>query len=263
MNPRVWFKSISLENVRSFGTKQTINFTDKDGKAARWNVILGDNGTGKTTVLKGLFFGHHIMTSDTRVNHQLFKTHTLKRGNFIHSEKRQLSRIRLSYFTEETSELEFSVELKDNVYENGGLTLVEHGQEVFGQAYGRLFNANPSVQGFGANRRVDELSVQQTGSLALSLFDDNASLMGAETWLMQAEYISLKNKQDENHYDKVRNILLEILRGEVHDIFTNIDLGVTPTVYFRTNYGNVRQRDLSLGYKTLIAWMTDFAKGLL
>lgn len=53
-NPRVWFKSISLENVRSFGTKQTINFSDKEGNAARWNVILGDNGTGKTTVLKGL-----------------------------------------------------------------------------------------------------------------------------------------------------------------------------------------------------------------
>jgi predicted ATP-binding protein involved in virulence len=53
-NPRVWFKSISLENVRSFGSKQTINFTDKDGNAARWNVILGDNGTGKTTVLRSL-----------------------------------------------------------------------------------------------------------------------------------------------------------------------------------------------------------------
>ncbi len=53
-NTHVWFRSISLENVRSFGTKQTIVFTDKDGNAARWNVILGDNGTGKTTVLKAL-----------------------------------------------------------------------------------------------------------------------------------------------------------------------------------------------------------------
>ena len=53
--PRVWFKSISLENVRSFGEKQTIYFTDdgtENGKAAQWNIILGDNGTGKTTVLK-------------------------------------------------------------------------------------------------------------------------------------------------------------------------------------------------------------------
>lgn len=164
-----------------------------------------------------------------------------------------MSRIRLSYFVEKASELEFSVELRDNVYEKDGLTRVEDGQEVYGQVHGRLVNANLSVQGFGANRRVDELSIQQTRSLALSLFDDNASLMGAETWLMQAEYISLKNKQDENHYDKVRKILLEVLKREIYDIFTNVDLDVTPAVYFKTNYGNVRQSDLSLGYKTLIA----------
>ena len=42
MTPRVWFKSISLENVRSFGREETISFT-KDGNAAQWNVILGDN----------------------------------------------------------------------------------------------------------------------------------------------------------------------------------------------------------------------------
>lgn len=56
-NPRVWFRSISLENVRSFGSKQTIYFTEdgtENSPVARWNVLLGDNGTGKTTVLKGL-----------------------------------------------------------------------------------------------------------------------------------------------------------------------------------------------------------------
>jgi hypothetical protein len=47
MTPRVWFKSISLENARSFGTKQTINFTDKEGNAAQWNVILGDIWDGE------------------------------------------------------------------------------------------------------------------------------------------------------------------------------------------------------------------------
>ena len=56
-NPRVWFKSISLENARSFGPKQTIYFTEdgtKTGQASQWNIILGDNGMGKTTVLKAI-----------------------------------------------------------------------------------------------------------------------------------------------------------------------------------------------------------------
>lgn len=34
-------------------------------------------------------------------------------------------------------------------------------------------------------------------------------------------------------------------------------------MFFKTHYGDVRLHELSLGYKTLIAWMVDFAKGLL
>ena len=37
---------------------------------------------------------------------------------------------------------------------------------------------------------------------------------------------------------------------------------VYPKVFFKTPYGDVRLHELSLGYKTLIAWMVDFANGL-
>jgi energy-coupling factor transporter ATP-binding protein EcfA2 len=52
--PPAYFLSLSLENVRSFGTKQTISFARPDGRPAQWTIILGDNGVGKTTVLKAL-----------------------------------------------------------------------------------------------------------------------------------------------------------------------------------------------------------------
>lgn len=55
--PPAYFLSLSLENVRSFGEKQAIHFTEggkPDGKPAQWTIILGDNGVGKTTVLKAL-----------------------------------------------------------------------------------------------------------------------------------------------------------------------------------------------------------------
>ena len=52
--PPAYFLSLSLENVRSFGEKQTISFAREDGRPAQWTIILGDNGAGKTTVLKGL-----------------------------------------------------------------------------------------------------------------------------------------------------------------------------------------------------------------
>src|SRR5215213_5348408 len=49
-----YFLSLSLENVRCFGPKQTLDLSDGNGKPAPWTIILGLNGTGKTTVLQSI-----------------------------------------------------------------------------------------------------------------------------------------------------------------------------------------------------------------
>lgn len=49
-----YFLSITLENVRCFGEAQTLDLTDEEGNPARWTLILGDNGTSKTTLLKSI-----------------------------------------------------------------------------------------------------------------------------------------------------------------------------------------------------------------
>ena len=50
----LYLKKLVIENVRCFGAKQKINFTDSDGKISQWTVILGDNGTGKTSILRSI-----------------------------------------------------------------------------------------------------------------------------------------------------------------------------------------------------------------
>ena len=50
--PVAYLKTLSLYNVRSFKKENEIFFTKSDGKSARWTVILGNNNTGKTTILK-------------------------------------------------------------------------------------------------------------------------------------------------------------------------------------------------------------------
>jgi energy-coupling factor transporter ATP-binding protein EcfA2 len=42
------FKSLLLKNVRAFGTAQSLEF------AKDWNLILGENGVGKTTLIQAL-----------------------------------------------------------------------------------------------------------------------------------------------------------------------------------------------------------------
>ena len=49
-----YFLSLELENVRCFGELQTVDFSDKNKEPKQWTIILGDNGTGKTTLLRSI-----------------------------------------------------------------------------------------------------------------------------------------------------------------------------------------------------------------
>src|SRR5262245_57852521 len=50
-----YFASLTLCNMRCFGEQpQTIDLCDHQGVPARWTILLGDNGCGKTTLLQVL-----------------------------------------------------------------------------------------------------------------------------------------------------------------------------------------------------------------
>ena len=52
--PAAYFKSLTLENVKCFKGKHTIDLSNGSDKPMNWTVILGNNNTGKTTILKGI-----------------------------------------------------------------------------------------------------------------------------------------------------------------------------------------------------------------
>jgi hypothetical protein len=51
---RFYFTELSLANVRAFKSEQILVLTDRRGHPARWTLILGENGVGKTTLLQCL-----------------------------------------------------------------------------------------------------------------------------------------------------------------------------------------------------------------
>ena len=53
-NPAAYFASLTIENVKCFKEKQTLYLSDGNDKPAMWTVILGNNNTGKTTLLRCL-----------------------------------------------------------------------------------------------------------------------------------------------------------------------------------------------------------------
>uniref|UniRef100_A0ACD5GXQ3 AAA family ATPase n=1 Tax=Desertifilum tharense IPPAS B-1220 TaxID=1781255 RepID=A0ACD5GXQ3_9CYAN len=50
----VYFLSLEVEGVLCFKDRQVLDLSDGNGRPAQWTVILGDNGVGKTTLLRCL-----------------------------------------------------------------------------------------------------------------------------------------------------------------------------------------------------------------
>lgn len=49
-----YFLSAEVERIRNFRSRLVLDLSDRDGKPARWTVLIGDNGTGKTTLLQAI-----------------------------------------------------------------------------------------------------------------------------------------------------------------------------------------------------------------
>ena len=48
----VYLSKVTIKDFNCFRGEQTISFTRPDGRYQQWNVILGNNNTGKTTILR-------------------------------------------------------------------------------------------------------------------------------------------------------------------------------------------------------------------
>jgi hypothetical protein len=121
--------------------------------------------------------------------------------------------------------------------------------------------------GYGASRRMGETAISDkiNSDATISLFSDKTELLNAEEWLLQADYSahvpSSIQMYAEKQRDKVKEILIELL-PDVTDIkFTEPSQEkMLPQIRVETPYGLVSVKDLSLGYRTLITWMVDFAR---
>ncbi len=123
--------------------------------------------------------------------------------------------------------------------------------------------------GYGATRRMGagSLSTLKESGPNDSLFREDVPLRNAEEWLLQADYAASKESAAQPaaiaRRERVKDLLISLL-PEVSGIrWVAPDLEIpTARVEVQTPYGWVEMGALSLGYKTLIAWMVDLASRL-
>jgi predicted ATP-binding protein involved in virulence len=273
--PPAYFLSIELENVLCFKTYQKLDLSDANGFPAQWTVILGDNGVGKTTLLRCL--------ANMEPHSVPFPKGTIfPRVETYSDSEQEVPALWIEGEHSITATFGYGVSLKNC---SNSSQKTEHKEPIFQTAHTGVSVSVSATKimtvrddllglkcyGYGASRRLGNTLLSNTLSSdrCSSLFLEDAELINAEEWLLQADYAVVRSVPGntarlEQRFHLIQDILKQLL--------PNIsDIRISPADYdnprpvaeFLTSYGWVPLKSLSLGYKTVIAWTVDLAVRLM
>ena len=269
--PPVYFLSLELENVLCFKDVK-LNLSDRNGKPAQWTVILGNNGVGKTTLLRCIA-GIEIR-EDEEIDAQ-DKVEKYYIPLLFDPSESLLMWNELEVLEESDAFISAQVAFQET------LKVIHEGDKnspiKFQTAYIQVMvNSESSISeedlkdficyGYGATRRMGEASLSDKFSTehSASLFSDKVTLINAEEWLLQTDYAAKSTSgKTRTRLRKEYNQIIEILKKILPDI-ENVRISLDeyrdrPTAEFLTPFGWIQLSSLGLGYRTTIAWMVDLA----
>ena len=227
-------EKLTLRNVRGIPELE-VDFAPPEPGRGQWTVLLGENGAGKTTILQSLatLTGH---------NHSFDVLRLRREGT--HKGEARLQRPSAAKRRFETS--------PDHT---GWSSNFEGGETTFGYGARRGGALGGSDRAVDFSGLTDHIFGPNVVNHAPSLFDPNARLIHAETWLRSREHAALKSGggAPQAFFESVVQTVLSLLPGVDHlDVRTDDVLVSGPGV------GTCRLEDLADGYLTTLGWTLDF-----
>ena len=239
---------LRLVNIKCFEEIE-IPFESVDGNARDWSLFVGDNGQGKTTILRSLAMGLCDDDWAAALRSELD-------GEFLRWKKKEGSievclkdsggkkytiktLIRLEGNNESISQDVFHGDCVgecDRKNDKSRIKNFEKRKDIFAVAYGagRYVSGTESYEEYTL---VDALS---------TLFDYEHSLQNAE--------LGARRIQDQGEWENLQNILKEILMMEDDE---EVSLEITG-LYIKTRHGKGAFGTMSDGYKSLTSVVVDF-----
>lgn len=262
-----YFLGVTLQNVRCFGQEsQVLDLSDDAGRPARWTIILGENGTGKTTLLQILAGFQSVPYHPPSFPDETYEVPRIVVYFQTDDELEILRGPRSEALVEAMVTQLPTLESQPEDDQTGKFKFVLRQKAV--QTFKAPFQP-PVCYGYGAGRRPSGSSLADKISTdgAATLFADDAKLRSAEEWLLRADYSASKPSEIQEslqiQLDQVKQLLEDILPDVSGVRFTRpTRANPTPSVQFQTPYGWVPFKSLGLGYRSMVAWMVDLASRL-
>ena len=264
----IYFLSLTIENARCFAETQELRLVDSKGCPARWTLLVGDNGVGKSTLLQCLAWmrptPYYKPGTDEQIGIQ----------PWLHDQDPPIMTRLLRDGAHRTALQAEMVEVPDLASCRSSTARIRTGIELLA-TNGKLADARrtdaepvatvePFVITYAANRHMsrqnaDEFSNHEPVDL---LHEDSTELIDAADVLSQLDYSALKrNPRSKARLKSMKRALTDIL--PFIDTATDIDI-LDPEdpgggLRFRTQNGNIPLDGLSLGHRTITAWIVDLA----
>jgi len=248
-----YFYSLELEGVNCFKEMQTLDLSDGNGNYSPWTIILGDNGTGKTTLLKVLDRMQPMYKSnEQKYLPYLFLYSSLLKSDFLF--------VNLSLVNKEIKKFLYK-KLTDNKAEGGDIN-------------GESNNNFPFLISYGASRRMSKSTslsqLDENKNKITSLFDESIELINAEEWYLQ-KYLAFSTSENgikiklEQQLSLIKKVLVDFLPDVLDLRIKEIkSLNDKSALEVRINDKEwINLRDLSFGYQTLTALIVDIASKMM
>lgn len=242
-----YFKSLILQDVKCFQGEHTIHLTDEEGNPAKWTVILGNNNTGKTTVLRALR-GMEV------------KKYKLGDDMYI-----QPANMRLR--SNEYNKVCCSVGSGNKTFEVG----FERCQNKFGDSFFRSMtpiNIELDIwlidYGTSKHSTNDILANKERLTQIELLSKYNGENSEIENWLFDLQLASLSGNQTASKFlQKIKKIFTDGLLPDITDFefVTYEEKGkISNVILFHTDYGKIRLQELGYGYQASLSWIGDLLR---
>ncbi|HLY06715.1 MAG TPA: AAA family ATPase [Rhizomicrobium sp.] len=278
-SPFVYFTSLTLTNVKSFGLTQYLSLSDKSGRPARWTLLVGDNGVGKTTLLQCLALLRPQLSTEPGAPDD--KSPDFVKPALAASENDAI--LALARMGAQNVSLVAELVRGRRLSGAGGSPKrfqtyariqMKPGQRDFSSfevSEERLPGFRiPLVVGYSAARHMHYRSgdiPRSSENPTESLFDPSIELVDAEEILQWLDYAGLKGSASAK---RLLRRLKEALARILPDLSSADDVvlgtpatpgkaNVSSGVRVKTPYGLVPVGALSLGYQTVTAWTVDLA----
>jgi len=281
-----------LKDVKSFIGEQVLDLTDQKGNPARWTLLLGDNGVGKTTLLECITQLTPVFNSGTgegekepslnvepRIawaeNEPIFALRRIG-ANDCRVEARFAADAVLNKHTGDdalSTWISFAFEKgKHERLETSRWPEAEEDAIPESKWADRTKIEPPLVLTYGAGRYMGEGNFDLTAvpEGTDSLLERQSELFDAEELLLHLHHASLSPRASKAKRQK--KLLVDTIAAFLPEVETSADIiihGATAIgekrqqgVLVRTRDGEVPLKQLSFGYQTMMAWVGDIAMRL-